>query len=249
MALEEWQDVAADLYNRTHDSRKLVQKKAGISDKELKDILPIQPYAALLLKHISSAFASNQRSMFDFIKNDRGDEIKGFQWFIHHRGPYDDGNPLLTIDMLWDFSMSGDVTILPMIYRTSGHLSQGGKQLDRDQQRVLKTVLMLQAISQRAGDSVELFVPTRKCKSCVLEGSDLGNHASHIADEIVALKNILYKDNLWRQESIFCAYQHCGHREIERLKEIQRQKTTERLLQEGEMNSIFSPIWSFEVSV
>lgn len=57
---------------------KLVKTVARISDKEMKGILPIHPYAALLLKHISSAFDSNQRSMFDFIKNDRGDEIKGF---------------------------------------------------------------------------------------------------------------------------------------------------------------------------
>lgn len=41
--------------------------------------------------------------MFDFIKNDRGDEIKGFQWFIDENDPYESDNPLLTIDMLWEF--------------------------------------------------------------------------------------------------------------------------------------------------
>ena len=40
--------------------------------------------------------------MFDFIKNDRGEEIKGFQWFIDNHGPLD-SNPLFTVDMLWDF--------------------------------------------------------------------------------------------------------------------------------------------------
>ena len=100
----DWRETRGILYERTNDSRQLVKNKAGISDDELKKILPIHPYAALLLKHISSAFDSNQRSMFDFIKNDRGDEIKGFQWFIDNCGPLDE-NPLLTIDMLWDFSM------------------------------------------------------------------------------------------------------------------------------------------------
>lgn len=98
----DWKITRDILYERTHDARKLVKEKAGINDEELKRILPIHPYAALLLKHISSAFDSNQRSMFDFIKNDRGDDIKGFQWFIDNCGPYDE-NPLLTIDMLWDF--------------------------------------------------------------------------------------------------------------------------------------------------
>jgi len=96
---EDWEMTADDLQDRTRESRKLVKSIARIEDKELKDILPIHPYTALLLKHISSAFDSNQRSMFDFIKNDRGDEIKGFQWFIDNYGPEDE-NPLLTIDML-----------------------------------------------------------------------------------------------------------------------------------------------------
>ena len=42
--------------------------------------------------------------MFDFIKNDSGENIKGFQWFIKNCSPYDD-NPFLTVDMLWDFFM------------------------------------------------------------------------------------------------------------------------------------------------
>ena len=41
--------------------------------------------------------------MFDFIKNDRGDEIKGFQWFIDNYGPEDEEESLLTVDLLWDF--------------------------------------------------------------------------------------------------------------------------------------------------
>ena len=79
VALTEWNDTVEDLDDRTKESRKLVAKHAGIEGNELSKILPIHPYAALLLKYISTAFDSNQRSMFDFIKNDRGDEIKGFQ--------------------------------------------------------------------------------------------------------------------------------------------------------------------------
>ncbi|MGI6689721.1 MAG: hypothetical protein ACOX63_02545 [Christensenellales bacterium] len=241
VALEEWQDIVTELYNQTHDSRKLVQKKAGISDKELKDILPIQPYAALLLKHISSAFASNQRSMFDFIKNDRGDEIKGFQWFIHHRGPYDDGNPLLTIDMLWDFFYErGRNHLAYDIQNILDTFPRVERQLDRDQQRVLKTVLMLQAISQRAGDSVELFIPNEKNVDLAFEGSDLGNmHASRLADTIVAL-NILYKDTSGGRNQYSALINAADTAEIERLKEVQRQKSTALLLQEAEMDDVFS---------
>ena len=100
--LQDWDLTTDDLQDRTRESRKQVKSIARIEDKELKDILPIHPYTALLLKHISSAFDSNQPVCFDFIKNDRGDEIRGFQWFIDNYGPEDE-NPLPTIDMLWEF--------------------------------------------------------------------------------------------------------------------------------------------------
>ncbi len=241
VALKEWHEVVSDLYNRTHDSRKLVQEKARISDKELKDILPIQPYAALLLKHISSAFASNQRSMFDFIKNDRGDDVKGFQWFIHNRGPYDDGNPLLTIDMLWDFFYErGRDHLAYDIQSILDTFPRVEKQLDRDQQRVLKTVLMLQAISQRAGDSVELFIPNEKNVDLAFEGSDLGNmQASRLADTMVSL-NILHKDTSGGKNQYSALINAADAAEVERLKDVQRRKTTAALLQEGELNTAFS---------
>lgn len=63
--MEDWEEVTDELYDRTSDSRKLVQTAARIDDDELRAILPIHPYTALLLKHISSAFDSNQRSMFE----------------------------------------------------------------------------------------------------------------------------------------------------------------------------------------
>ena len=77
--------------------------KAQISDKELQDIVPIHPYAALILKHIATLFNSNQRSMFDFIISNDMTEAKGFKWYINEYGPLDDKMYLLTIDLLWDF--------------------------------------------------------------------------------------------------------------------------------------------------
>ena len=100
--VEEWRETSEELYERTRDARALVKKQAKIQDAELRDVLPLHPYAALLLKNMSSYYAGDVRSMFDFLKNDTGDEIRGFKWFIDKFGPADD-NPLLTVDLLWDF--------------------------------------------------------------------------------------------------------------------------------------------------
>ena len=204
--VEDWDLAIDDLEDRTKESRKLVKSIARISDKEMKGILPIHPYAALLLKHISSAFDSNQRSMFDFIKNDRGDEIKGFQWFIDNFGPEDD-NPLLSVDMLWEFFydkgkeyLAHDIRSILDYYNRAGN-----QRLDSDQKRVLKTVLLLQAISQYAGDSVDLFIPNEKNINNAFEGTDMDGSASRCADQLVRDK-VLFSKSLGGGKFQYAAY-------------------------------------------
>ena len=132
--------------------------------------------------------------MFNFIKNDRGNEIKGFQWFIDNYGP-DDDNPLLTIDMLWEFFydkgkeyLSHDIRSILDCYSRAAT-----KQLDNNEKRVLKTVLLLQAISQKVGDSVELFIPNEKNINNAFEGSDMDGGAAGRCTEKLVRDEVLYK--------------------------------------------------------
>ncbi len=238
---KDWHDLRDDLYERTKNSRTLVKNKAKITDAELKKILPIHPYAALLLKHISSAFDSNQRSMFDFIKNDRGDEIKGFQWFIKNCGP-ENANPLLTIDMLWDFFYEkGKEHLAPNIRAILDcFVFAASQNLDPDKQRVLKTVLLLQAISQRAGDSVELFIPTEQNLENAFEGSDLEYQARSIADSIVRL-NILYIKTLPGGKKQYSAKINSPNEgEIRELTEKYKNTPTSELLEKADMRAAIS---------
>lgn len=236
---EDWEDTADELYDRTTDSRQLVKEKARITDIELKNILPIHPYTALLLKHISSAFDSNQRSMFDFIKNDRGEEIKGFQWFINNCSPEDE-NPLLTIDMLWDFFyekgkeyLSHDIrAILDSFSRAAT------RNLNKDEARVLKTILLLQAISQRVGDNVELFIPDEKNVDNAFEGSDLDIGAAGRLAEKLVRDEVLYKKPMNGNKFQFSALVNAGDlAAVEKFKEDLRKKTTSALVGEGEVSS------------
>lgn len=235
---EDWKMMVDDLYERTHDSRNLVKKSANIQDKELKAILPIHPYTALLLKHISSAFDSNQRSMFDFIKNDRGDEIKGFQWFIDNYGPEDE-NPLLTIDMLWEFFyekgkeyLSSDIRSILDCYSRAAT-----KQLRDDEKRVLKTVLLLQAISQKVGDSVELFIPNEKNLNNAFEGSDIDNGAAYQLAEKLVRDEVLYKKPLGGGKMQYSALVNAGDMAaIEKFKDEVKKKTTSTLINEGQLS-------------
>lgn len=237
-----WFEDRNELYTRTNDTRILVKNKAKINDDELKNILPIHPYAALLLKHISSAFDSNQRSMFDFIKNDRGDEIKGFQWFIDNHGPYDE-NPLLTIDMLWDFFYEKGKEFLSHDIRSilDCFSFAKNKNLSNDEERVLKTVLLLQAISQKTGDSVELFIPNERNLNNAFEGSDLENgEAARIANRLVNLQVLFKRPLPGGKEQYSALINSVNTAELENKKKEMLQKPTAQLLQEMNVSEVFS---------
>lgn len=238
---QEWTEAADYLNDSLSDSRKKVVESAKITDNELIAVLPIHPYTALLLKHISSAFDSNQRSMFDFIKNDRGDEVKGFQWFIDNLGP-DDEDPLLTIDMLWDFfyekgkeNLAGSIrTILDCYNRQNVSL------LSSDEKKVLKTTLLLQSISQKVGDSVELFIPNERNLNYAFEGSRLANgKASSVANKLVR-DEILYKKPMGQNKFQYSAMVNAGDSvAVEKIKEsLKQSKKTKDLINEGEIASV-----------
>lgn len=239
---KEWIETVDDLYDLTHDSRGEVIKTAKIGEKELKGVLPIHPYAALVLKHIASAFDSNQRSMFDFIKNDRGDDIKGFQWFIDNCGP-DDDETLLTVDFLWDFFYEkGKDYLAPQIRqildvygRTESH------HLMRNQERVLKTILLLQAINEKVGDAVSLFVPNKKNLGMAFEGTDItpGN-ADSLAQSLVK-EQIIFERPMGGGAMKYSALVSSGNQEeIEKEKErIKREARTDKLIEEGEFANDF----------
>lgn len=171
-AAETWNNCADSLNGRLSDSRKAVMEAVNIKDpKGIKDIMPIHPMAALVLKNIASAFASNQRSMFDFIKV--RDDSKAFQWFISNYGP-DDDYPLLTIDMLWDFfyekgkdNLSPDIRMILDAYPQQ-------KNLRDDQRRVLQTILIMQAIDKRLGGEIDVLKPTDQNISYAFEGITSG---------------------------------------------------------------------------
>lgn len=237
VVLKDWEYTVDDLDERTHDSGKVVQSIAKISDTELRNILPIHPYTALLLKHISSAFDSNQRSMFDFIKNDRRDEIKGFQWFIDNYGP-DDDNPLLTIDMLWEFFyekgkeyLSHDIRAILDCYSRAET-----KQLSNEEKRVLKTALLLQAISQKVGDSVELFIPNEKNINNAFEGSDIDTGAAGRCAEKLVRDEVLYKKPLGGGKTQYSALVNGGDMAaVDKFKEEVKKKPTSALIDEGRL--------------
>lgn len=201
---KEWEeeykpDLNSELVQARHTISESAKKNATlgqktvISDEELQSIVPIHPYAALMLKHLSVAFSSNQRSMFDFIISNDMTDAKAFKWFINNHGPLDSTN-LLTIDMLWDFfygkgqnGLNDDVRVILDSYS----LLKADK-ITPDEQRVLKTVLLLQAISLRVSD-VELLKPNEQNVDLAFSGTDWTKGKGKSIAEKLVRDGILFK--------------------------------------------------------
>lgn len=171
---DEYAELTEELNGDLSEARAKVCKKAGIEDGILRGVFPIHPIAAYLLKHISENFASNTRSMFNFLKQDEStNDVRAFQWFINNYSPDPSKSDILTIDFLWDFFYEkGADGNAPGIYGRS-NLDETIRQIldsykaferrltTKEQSRVLKTVLMMNAINRKTNDSLTLLLPTK----------------------------------------------------------------------------------------
>ena len=243
-AKEIWTQISAALRERTAEPRKVVMDFAKIRDEKiLTDILPIHPMTAILLKNLASYFASNQRSIFNFIKNS-DPNIKAFQDFIATKSP-EEGD-LLTIDYLWNFfyesgtdehgSNVGRMNLKPSIRVILDSYSLNKASLNLDEQVVLKTILLFQAIDQESRGEVAIFRPTEKNLELAFTGvADMENgRAITVANELVR-KDILFKKP--GKVETFAAMALGGDfAEIERLKKSIRETVrTAELVESGKL--------------
>lgn len=232
-----WKQMTEDLNSYVTNARKAVIKAANINDQNvMRDILPIHPIAALVLKNIASAFQSNQRSMFDFIKTPKDMDVNAFQWFIQNTSPLSD-RPFLTVDMLWDFFYEKGKDYLSSDIRLILDTFQQQAQLNDKEKIVLKTVLIMQSIDQRLGGVLPILKPTDQNLSYAFEGDtgELESSCKSIAKALVN-KGILIENPIANGKKVYSAAVLAGDgAKIEAFKKEIREKqgTTAKLVSEG----------------
>ena len=231
-----WDKMVSDLNAAVNSSRNAVMKAVGISNTEvMKGILPIHPIAALVLKNIASAFQSNQRSMFDFIKTPKDLEVKAFQWFIQNTSPLSD-RALLTVDMLWDFFYEKGKDYLSSDIKLILDTFPQQTQLNEKEKIVLETILIMQAIDQRLGGSLSVLKPTDQNLSYAFEGDydELENSCKSIAKALLD-KGILIQTPIADGKKAYSVAILSGDSaKIDGYKkEIREKGTTSKLISEG----------------
>lgn len=242
---KEWKSVSQSINDETHDARKRVAERVGVDESKLREILPLHPYAALVLKYLAEKFQSNQRSMFDFIKADNGDDIKAFQWFIKYHGPYDaDSQKLLTVDWLWDFFYEkGKNELSPEIRGIlDAYNRQNARSLNEQEKRIFKTILMFIATSRSVNDAEDLLRPNSDNLRLAFTGTEIsGVSAITIADNLVRDK-IIYERPIAGGKTIFSvATEQVNETEIEQnIEKLKREKRTADLVDEAGLIEVFA---------
>jgi len=240
----QWGILADDLNDRVKNSRSKVMEVAKIDNPQvMKDIMPLHPMAALLLRNIAEAFKSNQRSMFDFIKSSNTNDVKAFQWFIENTGPFDDNHPLLTVDMLWNFfyekgrdNLTSDIRLILDTFPQQQNLRE-------DEKAVLKAILIMQAIDQRRGGMIDLFKATEQNLSYVFEGiPDLEGTKSASLAKGLKEKGILISNPISGGRYAYAAAVLAGDQaKIDNhKKDIRQNSTTSKLVTEGGLSTVLS---------
>lgn len=235
-AKDQWEVMTGDLNSKISASKIAVMKAAVVkSDSVMQHMLPIYPMAALVLKNIASAFQSNQRSMFDFIKTPKDLDVHAFQWFIQNTRP-DSDRSLLTVDMLWDFFyekgkdyLTSDIKLILDTYPQQTNLTEKEKV-------VLKTILIMQAVDQRLGGTIPVLKATDQNLSYAFEGDwDVyENECKSIAKALVK-KGVLIQTPIADGKQVYSAAVLAGDgAKIDRLKdEVRKNGTITKLVEEG----------------
>ena len=235
-AKDQWEVMTDDLNSKISASKIAVMKAAVVkSDSVMQHMLPIHPMAALVLKNIASAFQSNQRSMFDFIKTPKDLDVHAFQWFIQNTRP-DSDRSLLTVDMLWDFFyekgkdyLTSDIKLILDTYPQQTNLTEKEKV-------ILKTILIMQAVDQRLGGTIPVLKATDQNLSYAFEGDwDVyENECKSIAKALVK-KGVLIQTPIADGKQVYSAAVLAGDgAKIDRLKdEVRKNGTITKLVEEG----------------
>ncbi len=169
------------------------------TDEDMMAVVPLHPYAALMLKHISRLFSSSQRSMFDFIiANDPSAEdnedtdtntlsCHAFKWYINHYG-VNSTDCFMTVDMLWDFftvKANGNMNPEALNILNNFDILTSEYSLNPDEQKVLRTVLLMNAICTRAKEA-DVLEPTYENIELAFDGTSWPkDKAKKIASSLV----------------------------------------------------------------
>lgn len=227
---QEWESLADDLNERMMVPRSKVAKMLKDVDEGIfRAMLPFHPYAALVLKNIAALFDSNQRSMFTFIAAE--EDAHAFKWYIKTHSP--ENGDVLGVDLLWEYFYETGKTLRGTGETGKSNLDaqvrailevypdKSGKLL-ADEKRVLKTILMFQALAKKLNNPPE-FLATEENLRLAFEGIDAleSGKGITIANKLVNTDKILFVDEV-NGKRVYQAPMATGGRDLQEIEKLKQ---------------------------
>lgn len=152
----EWGKIVDELwYGVKRSSVDIIKSKdISIKDSDFKELLPLHPYAAYLLKIIAKDISSNQRTIFQFLSGDYSDDDRiNFKSFIEHNSCEFGKWNYLTADYLWDYFFTINNVDLDNTFTAAiSHYNNYVALCQSDnQKKILKVTLLLAALQSKNG--------------------------------------------------------------------------------------------------
>ncbi|MCR4421130.1 MAG: hypothetical protein NUV32_01475 [Exilispira sp.] len=158
----------------------------NIQKKDLENLFPIHPYTAYLLTYISRYIGSSERSIFNFIFDDK----IGFRNFIFNNP--ENGNVFLTADFIWDyfypeFEKADNEKTSPSVNKWNLIRSNI---TDQRQIKVFKVILLLNILYRYTlSDETSLVAPSKNNIIYIFEGVFEKNEIEEILKKFEDIKD------------------------------------------------------------
>ncbi|MGI6209950.1 MAG: hypothetical protein ACOYEW_17230, partial [Anaerolineae bacterium] len=135
----------------------------GERQADLKALVPIHPYAAFLLSTISREFSSSERTLFRWLRGEKGkdDPPGSFPRFL--RQEVDAEPAWLTADALWDyFFLDENLELADKVRDIVSYYRSRSADLNDQERRALRAVLLLIALERQMGQVDPRLLPRQK---------------------------------------------------------------------------------------
>lgn len=139
----------------------------------IQNLFPMHPYTAFLCSTISNYIGSSNRSVIKFMH----DEDSGFKAFLNDEESLS-SNKLLTADSLWDFFYE-DFDKDPLCTTFTGIYTSFESKVraqSEDHLRVFKSILLLNALSPKFKNEIDLLTPDERVLNYLYVGDRISDH-------------------------------------------------------------------------
>ena len=222
---QEWGKISGQLWEAVERvvREQLSPRDNSLTPEHFVRLLPIHPYAAMLLKFMAQAISSNQRTMFNFLCSE---QVGSFKNFIESHGFEYGGDNFLTADSLWDYFFQTNNPDLDdsFLEHMSSFDNFSVHCRSENQRRILKTVLLFCALQKKSylvrdAGATSLLRATLKNISACFIGTSIENE---VRSTLMYFSERGFFSELEEADDTFYLL-NAGQFKVERLNNIQEQ--------------------------